>query len=235
MTNFPEHLFKGTSFIYKDIRGDKVTLQFQEPFHGKPIVITFNGVVSIKGDPMDKETQSVGITNTVGFHVMTELQNLYQNYNEYAQLFISFKDGSELICGVKNLVIEELEPDNMVFRTRKIVMPADLNGADTLFGGKAFSLIDEEAYVYCACQLDYTKLVTVGVSAMNFTSPAKESDIIEIGCDVVRFGKSSITVKAVIRNKTTKKDICVVDEITFVALDEAGNPKLHGKTTKKEY
>jgi len=108
-------------------------------------------------------------------------------------------------------------------------MPADLNGAGTLFGGKAFSIIDEESYIFCACQLDYRKLVTVGVSELNFTSPVKEGDIIEVGCDVVNFGRTSISVKCVIRNKTTKKDICVVDRITFVAIDDEGKPIPHGK------
>jgi acyl-CoA hydrolase len=68
------------------------------------------------------------------------------------------------------------------------------------------------------------------MSAVNFEAPAVLGDIIEVGCDVVKFGSTSITVKAVIRNKTTKKNICTVEEIVFVALDENGKPTPHGKT-----
>ena len=115
-----------------------------------------------------------------------------------------------------------------------MVMPADLNGANTLFGGRAFSMIDQEAYVFAACQLNYNKLVTVNVSEMTFTAPAKEGDIIEVGAEVVKFGRTSITLKVVIRNKTTKQDLCVVDRITFVALDESGKPMPHGITKETE-
>ena len=41
----------------------------------------------------------------------------------------------------------------MEFRTRKIVMPAHLNGAGNLFGGQALAWIDEEAAVYAACRV----------------------------------------------------------------------------------
>lgn len=121
----------------------------------------------------------------------------------------------------------------MIYRTRYMVMPADLNGARTLFGGRAFSWIDSEAYVYASCQLDYTKLVTVNVSEMNFTAPAREGDVVEIGAEVVKFGRTSITLKVIIRNKTTKQNLCVVDRITFVALDNDGKPMAHGKTEVK--
>lgn len=231
MIKFPKHLFVGTTLTCSEIDGNKCRLTFyKDPFLNKKVVITFNGVIASKGEPLDKLFYNISLTDTVGIRVMNELQKLNQDHNDYEQLFISFKDGSEMLCGVKNLVIEEVEPSDITFRMRKIVMPADLNGSKTLFGGKAFSLIDEEAYVYCACQLGYNKLVTVNVSEMTFTSPAKEGDILEIGCQVVNFGKTSITVCAVVRNKTTKKDICVVDKITFVAIDDDGKPIAHGKT-----
>ena len=111
-------------------------------------------------------------------------------------------------------------------------MPADLNGANTLFGGRCLSFVDEEAYVYSACQLNYRKLVTVHMSEVDFKSPAYEGDIIEIGADVVKFGRTSITIKVIVRNKDTKKEICTVNEIVFVALDENGSPYPHGKSQK---
>jgi acyl-CoA thioesterase YciA len=118
----------------------------------------------------------------------------------------------------------------MIFRTRKLIMPADLNGAGTLFGGACLKFVDEEAAIYSICQLGTHRIVTVGISAINFTSPAYQNNIIEIGCAVVRFGRTSLTLKVVVRNKDTKKDILVVEEMTFVALGEDGKPIPHGKT-----
>ena len=112
-------------------------------------------------------------------------------------------------------------------------MPGDLNGAGTLFGGRCLQFVDEEAAIYAICQLDTHRVVTAGMSAINFTSPAYQNNIIEIGCEVVKFGRTSITLKVVVRNKDTKKDILVVEQMTFVSLDENGRPTPHGKTEAK--
>lgn len=114
----------------------------------------------------------------------------------------------------------------MIYRTRKIIKSADLNGAGSLFGGQALAWIDEEAAIFAMCQLNYNNLVTAAMSSINFRAPANLGDIIEIGCDVVKFGRTSITVSCTMRNKTTQKDIVTVDEIVFVAM-ENGKPKVH--------
>ena len=235
MIKFPKHLFIGTTLTCGEIDGNKCRLTFyKDPSINKKVIVTFNGVIASKGEPLDKLFYNISLTDTVGIRVMNELQKLNQDHNDYDQLFISFEDGSEMLCGVKNLVIEEVEPCNITFRTRKMVMPGDLNGAETLFGGKCMSWIDEEAAIYAACQMGVKRHVTKLISEIDFESPGYEGDIIEIGCDVVRFGKSSITLKVIVRNKDTKKEICTVDEIIFVAVDENGKPIPHGKTSKKE-
>ena len=58
-------------------------------------------------------------------------------------------------------------------------------------------------------------------------APANLGDVVEIGTETVRVGTTSITVRCAIRNKTTMKDIVVVDEIVFVNLDNAGKPITH--------
>lgn len=118
----------------------------------------------------------------------------------------------------------------MRYLSRKIVMPGNLNGASTLFGGQALAWIDEEAAVYAACQLKTTRLVTKAMSEVVFTSPARLGDMVEFGCQVVAIGRTSITIACTIRNKTTKEEIVKVDKIVFVSLDEDGRPKPHGVT-----
>lgn len=122
----------------------------------------------------------------------------------------------------------------MNYRNRNMVKSADLNGAGHLFGGQALAWIDEEAAIFAMCQLNTQNLVTKAMSTIDFKAPAKLGDIIEIGCEVVRFGTTSITVKCTMRNKTTQQEIITVDEIVFVALDAAGKPTKHFITQTKE-
>lgn len=115
----------------------------------------------------------------------------------------------------------------MEFRCRKIIMPSNLNGAHTLFGGQALVWIDEEAAVFAACQMKTTRLVTKLMSQVDFKAPAHCGDIIEIGCDVAKVGTTSLTVTCVMRNKTTQQEILSVDKIVFVSVDEDGHPTPH--------
>ncbi|MCT4622487.1 MAG: acyl-CoA thioesterase [Schleiferiaceae bacterium] len=116
----------------------------------------------------------------------------------------------------------------MNFHTRKWVKPEDLNPNNTLFGGKLLAWIDEEAALYAINQLENKKVVTKYMSEINFINSAEQGDIIEIGIDVVKFGKTSITLKSVVRNKMTWKEIITIDKIVMVNLDENGSPKPHG-------
>ena len=118
----------------------------------------------------------------------------------------------------------------MIFRTRKVVKGGDLNGTTNLFGGVALAWIDEEAAIFAMCQLDTNKIVTKAMSAIDFKAPAAFGEIVEIGCQVVKFGRTSITVECVMRNKSTGQDIIKIDAITFVSIDADGRPVPHGKT-----
>ena len=122
----------------------------------------------------------------------------------------------------------------MRFHTRKWVKPEDLNPNGTLFGGKLLAWIDEEAALYTVIQLENQRIVTKYISEINFTSKAEQGDIIEIGIDVVGFGKTSLTLNCEVRNKMTRETIITVDRIVMVNLDAEGNPAPHGKD-KIEY
>jgi acyl-CoA hydrolase len=68
------------------------------------------------------------------------------------------------------------------------------------------------------------------MSEINFTSSAKQGDIIEIGIEVVKFGTSSLTLKCEVRNMMTRETIISIASTTMVNLGEDGKPKAHGKT-----
>lgn len=119
----------------------------------------------------------------------------------------------------------------MQFLSRRLVMPNDLNYANSLFGGRALEWIDEEAAIYAICQLETNCLVTKHMGEISFESPAMQGDIVEFGLETKRVGKTSITVSCLVRNKATKKTICFADDIVFVQVDPVSRkPVPHGKT-----
>lgn len=117
----------------------------------------------------------------------------------------------------------------MDFKTRKIIMHPHLNATQSLFGGQALAWIDEEAAVFAACYLETSNIVTKFMSEIDFKSPAHLGDIIEIGCEIVKVGLTSITVRCIMRNMNCQKEIIRIEKIVFVNIDADGNPKPHGK------
>jgi acyl-CoA hydrolase len=116
------------------------------------------------------------------------------------------------------------------FTTRKWVRPEDLNANGTLFGGSLLKWIDEEATIYAILQLGNRRVVTKIISEINFVASAIEGDLIEMGLVATKFGTTSITMRAEVRNMITRKSILTVDHIVFVGLDEHGKPFPHGYT-----
>src|SRR6056300_967421 len=110
----------------------------------------------------------------------------------------------------------------MRFHSRKWVKPEDLNANGTLFGGRLLEWIDEEAALYTIIQLENSKIVTKYISEINFMSSARKGDIVELGIEVTKFGKSSLTLKCEARNKMTRETILTVDNIIMVNLDKDG-------------
>ena len=118
----------------------------------------------------------------------------------------------------------------MNFHTRKWVKPEDLNPNGTLFGGSLLRWIDEEAAIYAIVQLGNQKVVTKLISEVNFLSSAQQSDIIELGITATAFGRTSITMRCVVRNKITHKNILTIERMVFVNMGPDGKPAPHGKT-----
>ena len=120
--------------------------------------------------------------------------------------------------------------DDVNFRTRKWVKPEDLNANGTLFGGSLLKWIDEQAAIYAIIQLGNQRSVTKLISEINFVSSAQQGDMIEMGLKAVSFGRTSLTMKAVVRNMITRQVILSIEKIVFVSLGEDGTPQPHGYT-----
>ncbi|MGO1769201.1 MAG: acyl-CoA thioesterase [Microbacterium sp.] len=120
--------------------------------------------------------------------------------------------------------------DGVNFHTRKWVKPEDLNANGTLFGGSLLRWIDEEAAIYAILQLGNYRVVTKLISEINFESSALQGDLVEMGLQATHFGRTSLTMRAVVRNMITRKRILTIERIVFVSVDESGRPAPHGYT-----
>jgi len=109
-----------------------------------------------------------------------------------------------------------METKDITFRTRKWVRPEDLNANGTLFGGSLLKWIDEEAAIYAILQLGNGRAVTKYISEINFVSSAVQGDLIEMGLTATRFGRTSLTMRAEVRNMITRQSILTIEEIVFV-------------------
>jgi len=121
----------------------------------------------------------------------------------------------------------------MKFHTRKWVKPEDLNPNGTLFGGRLLQWVDEEAALYAIVQLENRKVVTKFISDIDFSEASRQGDIVEIGIDVVKFGRTSLVLRSEVRNMMTRKNILTTENITMVNLGEDVKPAVHGKTEKE--
>lgn len=119
---------------------------------------------------------------------------------------------------------------DVTFRSRRWVKPEDLNAHGTLFGGSLLRWIDEEAAIYAIIQLGNPRAVTKFMSEIDFVSSARQGDLVELGIRAVSFGRTSLTMRAEVRNMVTRERILAIEKIVFVSLDAAGRPHAHGYT-----
>lgn len=124
----------------------------------------------------------------------------------------------------------ERENADVTFRSRRWVKPEDLNAHGTLFGGSLLRWIDEEAAIYAIIQLGNPRAVTKFMSEIDFVSSARQGDLVELGIRAVSFGRTSLTMRAEVRNMVTRERILAIEKIVFVSLDAAGRPHAHGYT-----
>lgn len=124
-----------------------------------------------------------------------------------------------------------LDDNEITFNTRKWVRPEDLNANGTLFGGSLLKWIDEESAIYAIIQLGNPRVVTKLISEIDFEASAKQGDIIELGIIATEFGRTSMTMRAVVRNMITRRRILSIERIIYVSLGADGAPAPHGYST----
>ncbi len=122
------------------------------------------------------------------------------------------------------------DTEEINFRAQVGTPRKNLNANGTLFSGSLVRWIDEEATIYASLRLGNGSVVTKFISEINFVSSAQQGDLIERCLRAIASGKTSLTMRAEVRNMITRKSILTIIQIVFVKRDERGVPAAHGYT-----
>ena len=122
--------------------------------------------------------------------------------------------------------VVEVEPcGDLCIRT--LAMPADTNQNGDIFGGWLLSQMDVGGGVF-ASKIAKSRTVTVAIEAMNFRKPVFVGDLVSVHANLVRIGRTSITVhlEAWVLRRREMRSILVTDgNFTYVSIDDQGHPQ----------
>lgn len=108
----------------------------------------------------------------------------------------------------------------------EIVYPEDTNSQGTLFGGHALSLMDRLAFIV-ASRFTRKAVVTACSEKIEFKSPVKQGELVELTGTVVHTGRTSLRIEIEMQREdllTGDRSVCTTGEFVMVAVDEAGRP-----------
>lgn len=114
--------------------------------------------------------------------------------------------------------------------SRKLVMPSDLNPAGNLFGGTMMAWMDKISAML-AFRAARGNVVTASVSEINFKSPVKKGDQVQLTALLQRLGTTSMTIHVNaeattinLSNGTEETRDVASAKFNFVHLDMNGKP-----------
>lgn len=110
---------------------------------------------------------------------------------------------------------------------RTLAMPADTNPAGDIFGGWLLAQMDIAAGIV-AYRRARGRVATVAVDAMSFHAPVFVGDVVSCYAEVVRVGRSSITLQVEVwaRRGRTGEEVKVTEgRFTCVAIDDNRRPR----------
>jgi acyl-CoA thioesterase YciA len=112
-------------------------------------------------------------------------------------------------------------------KSRVLMMPRDTNASGTIFGGVILSYIDQSGAEEAICQ-GARRVVTVAVDGVVFHEPVYVGDLVSFYTELVRVGRTSVTVKVRVRAARRFDRELVVDvteaELTYVNVNQDGRP-----------
>jgi len=119
-------------------------------------------------------------------------------------------------------------PEGKIPALRVVPMPADANHNGDIFGGWIMAQVDVAGGTV-AGRVARGRVATVSVNSFVFKQPVQIGDILSLYADVVRIGKTSITVNVEVfaeRGRSESKVVKVTEAtLTYVAIDAKGTPR----------
>jgi acyl-CoA thioesterase YciA len=110
---------------------------------------------------------------------------------------------------------------------RVVPMPSDANYTGDIFGGWIMSQVDIAGSIP-ALRLAQGRIATVAVNSFTFKQPVLIGDLVSFYADIVRVGRTSITVDVeVFAERRTLREVVKVTEatLTYVAVDDERRPR----------
>jgi len=119
-------------------------------------------------------------------------------------------------------------PQGRIPAIRVAAMPKDANAGGSIFGGWIMSQVDIAGSI-AALERARGRIATVAVNSFEFHQPVFVGDLISCYADIIRVGRTSITVRVEVfaqRDPRHVKTVKVTEaELTYVALDENRRPR----------
>jgi acyl-CoA thioesterase YciA len=123
---------------------------------------------------------------------------------------------------------EDVLPTGRVPVLRVVPMPADANQHGDIFGGWIMSQVDIAGGVTAALRAR-GRVATIAVNSFTFKQPVLVGDVVSFYAEIVRVGRTSITVDVSVfaqRNPGKVETVKVTEAIlTYVATDEHRRPR----------
>ncbi len=110
---------------------------------------------------------------------------------------------------------------------RVVPMPSDANFNGDIFGGWIMSQVDIAGSIP-AVRMARGRIATVAVNSFTFKQPVLVGDLVSFYADIVRVGRTSITVAVeVYAQRRSQHQVVKVTEatLTYVAVDGQGRPR----------
>lgn len=112
---------------------------------------------------------------------------------------------------------------------RVVARPADTNAGGDIFGGWIMSQVDIAGSI-AAYRLAKGRVVTVAVDSLQFHQPVLVGDLISCYAEVIRVGRTSITVQVEVfaerdQNGVLQHIKVTEAKVTYVAIDQNRRPR----------
>jgi acyl-CoA thioesterase YciA len=124
--------------------------------------------------------------------------------------------------------VQDKLPEGKVPALRVMPMPADANQNGDIFGGWIMAQVDVAGGT-AAGRLARGRIATVAVKEFVFKQPVQIGDLLSFYVDVVRIGRTSITVNVEVyaeRRPEAPRVVKVTEAtLTYVAIDRDGHPR----------